>query len=272
MSLTYGFCLDDLSSTYNSAQFSDAFNAVFGEGITQSGAKLAVSINGFTLTAAKGYALVAGRWVNNDEPFALAVEAPLNTRDRTDALVARVDYEARKATLEIVQDVKLEKLPDILRNGNEYSIVLSLIRVKRGVTTITPEDVTDTRSDFDLCGEIVPLSDITGKALYVYKFTLSGIDEAVDKITAQIQALIDKADVEIDNLDDQIKKAGSGASVGDLQTARQGPGFGWLLCDGNDVPDEYPELSELLDGTLPDISKLDDRYRTYIFGGAPVEV
>ena len=132
MSLSYGFCLDDQSSMYNSAQFSDAFHAVVGEGITPQGARFSVTVNGFTVKVGSGYALVAGRWLENDEQISMTVKASENNDDRTDALVVRVDYKARKAALEVLVNVEPDKLPEALRNEDEYNVILYLIRVRRG--------------------------------------------------------------------------------------------------------------------------------------------
>ena len=39
MALTYGFCLGDENSQYDSKQFSEAFQSAFGDGITGYGGK-----------------------------------------------------------------------------------------------------------------------------------------------------------------------------------------------------------------------------------------
>lgn len=269
MPLTYGFCLDELSSMYDSKQFSNAFHAITGDGIASGGARLAVTINGFTATVASGYALAAGRWISNDEPLRMTIKASGNNEDRTDALVVRVNYQTRKALLEILVDIDLDKLTKNFRNEQEYSVVLYLIRVRRGSTALTPEDVTDVRADPDLCGTVIPLSAISKNILYIYEFLLSGIDREVDRILDLNQKLVDKANEEITKLDIAIQQAGGGPKTGDLQIVRSPPTPGWLLCDGSPVPKEYPALSALLNGDLPNISG--ERYRTYIFGGSPEE-
>lgn len=267
MSLTYGFCLDEPSSMYDSAQFSGALQSVTGDGVTASGSRLAATINGFSVTVGSGYALAAGRWLENDEPLVLAIQPSGNNDDRTDALVVRVDYTARKAALEVLANVDPSKLPGSLQGEGEYCIVLCLIRVPRGASTLTPEHVTDCRADPALCGTVVPLSSISGDVLYVYDFLRSGIDREVARIIGLSQALADRAAAEIARLDAAIQKAGGGPAVGELQTVRRGPTPGWLLCDGGPVPAEYSILSAMLSGILPNISRAEDRYRTYIYGG-----
>lgn len=271
MALTYGFTL---RPTDSSADFSNALHAITGDGLAQDGGQFALTVNGFTVTIATGYAFAAGRWVQNDEPYRMAVQPAGNNADRTDALVARVDYQERKATLEILVDVDpaaIRSDPSILRNDDEYSVFLYFIHVKRGATSLTPNDVTDLRDDPMLCGHIVPLSSIAGKVLYVYNFLLSGIDEEVARLVGLSEKLCEKADKAISELDEAIKNAGGAPEIGELLTSRKAPTpeNEWVLCDGGNVPETYPALSEMLDGALPNLSAATDRYRTYIYGGEP---
>lgn len=270
MSLTYGFALGGLTT---SKEFSYALHAVVGDGVAPPGGRLALSVNGFTVTVSSGYALAAGRWVENEDPLTMNVQISGNTDDRTDALVVRADYAARTAGLELLVDVDPDAIranPAILRNDEAYSVFLYFIRVRRGVTSLTPADVTDLREDGALCGRVVPLSAIAGDVLRVYEFLLSGIDNEVARILGLGDQVAQKADTAIAELDKAIRQAGGTADVGELLTSRRppAPAEEWLLCDGGAVPAEYPALSTMLGGTLPNIPGT--RYQTYIYGGAPV--
>ncbi len=147
------------------------------------------------------------------------------------------------------------------------------IRVRRGATSLTLEDVTDLREDPALCGRLVPLSAIAGDVLYLDDFLTSGIDREVARLLAMSEKVVQKADAAIVELDEAIQQAGGTAAVGELCTARQPPlpEAEWLLCDGSAVPDAYDTLKTMLGGTLPNLSREGDRYRTYIYGGTPKE-
>lgn len=270
MSLSYGFCLGEQSSVYSSEQVAAAFRAVAGDGISPNRARMAVSVNGFTVTVGTGYALAAGHWLENDEPLTIGLEPASNNEDRIDALVVRVDQQTRKAALEILVDVDLDKLPGKLRTDKTYSIVLYLIRVRRGVTYLTPEDVTDMRTDPASCGTVVPLSAIAGNVSYIYDYLTGGIDAEVARLIGLSDKVITKADAAIAELDTTIQQAGGTASIGELMTARHRPlpEAEWLPCDGSAVPARYPALSVMLEGALPAIQG--ERYKTYIYGGVPV--
>ena len=272
MALTYGFALRTID---NSVDFSGALNAVTGDGVSRRGGRLAASVNGFTVTLSSGYALAAGRYLGSDEPYPMTIGPPSNNKDRVDALAVRADYEARRATLEVIADVdpsEIQRDPSTVRNGEQYCILLYLIRVRRGVTSLVPDDVTDLRDDADLCGRVAPLSSIAGDAIRTYQFLTGGIDSEVERLISLSNAVIAKADAAILELDKAIKQAGGGAETGELMTSRRSPSEpGWLLCDGSAVPEGFPELSAILGGVLPKLSNPDDRYRTYIFAGTRKE-
>lgn len=275
MSLSYGFALQP---TDDSSDFANALHVITGDGITASGSQFALTgINGFTVTLSTGYALAAGRWLENDEPYRLTVEPSKNNADRTDALVCRVDYAARKASIEILVDVNPDDIradPAILRNDNEYNVFLYFIHVKRGATSLSPSNITDLRTDGQLCGPVVSYSSVAADVLYVYNFLLSGIDQEVARLIDLSKELEKKADAAIAELDETLQKVSGAAQVGDVITCRRAPsndtdGGAWLICDGGTVPAEYHDLSVLFDGALPNISTAEDRYKTYIFAGAP---
>lgn len=269
MSLTYGF---SLRPEDDSADFANALHAITGDGIALQGGRFNVTVNGFTAKVSSGYAYAAGRWLENDEPLAMALSPPGNNEDRVDALVVRADYEARKAALEIMVDVDPDSIranPGLVRDDTQYAVLLYFIRVRRGATALTPDDVTDLRGDTDLCGVVVPLSAIVGDVLYIYSFLTGGIDAEVARLIGLSNQVIATADAAIVELDEAIQQADGGAEIGELMTSRHPPGeTGWVLCDGGAVPAAYPALSALLAGTLPDIPGA--RYKTYIFGGAAV--
>lgn len=274
MALSCGF---GLGRTTTAADFAGAFHALFGDGVTEYGTQFNLLINGFSVTLYSGYAMAAGYWLENDEPTQIMLGASGNRDDRTDALAVRVNYGERKAELTVLKDINTAAIkadPALIRDSNGYSIILYLISVRRGVSTLTPADVEDVRGDTALCGHIMPLSHIAGSVLYIYNFLTSGIDDRVDAIVAQSNALIAKAAAEILALEQAAEKAGGIPGIGELYMGRRNPtpAGEWMPCNGNPVPARFPALRALLEGTLPDICTTYDRYRTYIYGGEPQAV
>lgn len=272
MALASGFCL--AAELYDSQDFSGAFHALAGDGVAGYGSGFSLAVNGFTVTVSSGYAFAAGRWLENREPLALTIPPSGNTDDRTDAVAVRVDYAAKTAALTVIPGVdagKLRESPALLRDGGQYCIVLYLVRVRRGATTLSPDDFEDLRQNPALCGRVTPLSEVSGGALRVYGFLTSGIDREVARVLAAGDRVLADGDARLRELDRAIRRAGGAAAVGEVRFSRRKPvpESEWLLCDGGTIPAQYPALAALLGGALPDISGENDRYRAYICGGTP---
>lgn len=272
MSLSYGFAI---RPTDSSADFANALYNFAGDGVSQHGGRFSLTVNGFRVTVSAGYAFAAGRWLENDEPLSLTIQPPGNSEDRTDAIAARVDYESKTVRLEVLTGVDVAAIrndPSTIRSDTEYSIILYLVRVRRGATSLSASDITDVRADGGLCGTVAPLSSVSGDVFKVYQFLASGIDAEVDRIVDMSNGIIKKADEDIAELDERIKSADGAPQVGELlyTCIPPTPQREWLLCDGSAVPAQYPKLSGLLGGALPNIPG--DRHRIYIYGGKPIGV
>lgn len=270
MSLTFGFCLGESGTKNDSAQFSDAFHAVFGDGITLYRNQFSITLNGFSTSLAPGYAVAAGRWLKNEDSHTLTLPTAGNTRDRWDALAARVDYAARKVSLEVLVDVDpgaLRADQSAVRGEDSYSLILYFIHVRRGATTLAPDDVTDVRGEENLCGYLLPLAQAAEKVLYVYEYLVSGLDLRLEELMDRGAKAIRTGDRAIAYLDRQAEEV-TGNALGDvlLSAVQPTPQRNWLLCNGAAVPEGYPALSELLDGVLPNLPQEDGRLRAWVFG------
>lgn len=275
MPLSYGFCLGDITSEYTSAQFSDAIHSITGSGISLEGAQFSVTVSGFNATVASGYALAAGRWLQNDSPHTLAMPPSGSNGDRVDALAVHVDYKERKVfltVLEGVDPVAIRENLGIIRGETEYNLILFFVRIRRRATTLSPEDITDVRAEEGLCGCITPLSHISADVLYVYEFLTGGIDREIQRILDMGKAVEDKANSAIAALDEAISRK-RGVAIGDVivTLSHPVPQREWLLCNGGLVPAEYAALYTMLGGRLPNIRRDDERFKGYIYGGTPVD-
>ncbi len=276
MSLTYGFCLGAEDTLYTSQQFSEAFHALVGDGICPNGTEFALTLDGgFRLTVGTGFALIHGRWMENDAPFSLTLPPSGNNADRYDAVAAKIDYTAKRGTLTVlvgIDPAALRKNPAIIRNDQEYSIILYLLHVRRGATSVIANDVEDVRADAGLCGKITPVRSIALDVLKIYDFLTSGIDAEVSRILGLAEAEIEKGQAAVNRLDAAIRNR-KGVEIGDVvkSLSNPKPEEEWLLCSGGRVPAEYTELREMLGGFLPDIRHEDERFHSFIYGGPPGE-
>ncbi|MCI8857215.1 MAG: hypothetical protein HFH26_11845 [Clostridiaceae bacterium] len=271
MALSYGFCL---GGETNSSQFSEAFFQLVGDGITPDGMQFTAALKGFTLTVQPGYALVSGRWVKSDWPYVFTLQASGHHADRTDAVAIRIDYAERKAVLVVLGDIDIDAVredPSILRTEDEYCILLYLIRIRRGVTVLSDEDMTDLRDDPVFCGRMMPLSEASGQVIYVHDYFAEGLD-------AELEALLTYGDETLQDAADRVAALKALAAsrhiapgIGELRTAytHPAPVSEWILCSGGNVPEGYPALNDLLNGRLPSLSNTNSRRKTYIYGGSP---
>ena len=85
------------------------------------------------------------------------VELPAadGTRTRMDRIVLRYDAAARKTSLLVLEgapDSASPTAPEITRTALVYDLCLAEIRRTAGSTAVTSADITDTRTDEDVCG------------------------------------------------------------------------------------------------------------------------
>lgn len=272
MALSCGFCLGEEAVDYDSQQFSESLHALVGNGVCQYGTQFELKQNGgFSVLIGAGFALIHGRYLKNDGLFPLEIPPSGNSADRYDAIAARVDYAAKTAELTVLVGVDPEALrkdPSPIQNGQTYSILLYLVHIRRGASSIRASDITDIRGEAVLCGYVRPAQAIAADTLYIYDFLTSGIDREVARLIGLSQAVLSKGNAAINRLNTAIQRR-TGNEVGDILTSlgRPEPAEEWFLCNGGLVPDAYEKLSEMLGGVLPDIRHADERFRSYIYGG-----
>lgn len=260
MALSYGLCLGAANAKYTAEQFSQSMQNVAGDGVCQWGSGFLASVSGLALTLGSGFALAQGHWVMNDAPITLSVSPAYNHRDRQDIAAVQVDHAVRRVSLVLLEDADPSRLPE-----EPYTVPLYLLRVKRGATNLLPADLTDLRK------RIGTLQALSAPGLRAYDFVTGGINREVERILGLGQAVIDKGDRAIADLDSAIANAGGMPEVGELLISRHhpAPAVQWLLCNGGEVPPEYPGLRSVLGDALPDIPLYGPRYGWYIFAGEP---
>lgn len=96
-----------------------------------------------------------GRSIIMEQPVTLTLTAADPTRTRIDRIVLRYDAAARKTSLQVLEgtpDSASPTAPEITRTALVYDLCLAEIRRTAGSTAVTSADITDTRTDEDVCG------------------------------------------------------------------------------------------------------------------------
>lgn len=130
-------------------------------GVYSAEEDFAVTIAGeLSLTVSAGQAWVRpsrfkGRSIIMEQPTTLALTAADPVRTRIDRVVLRYDAAARQTRLQVLEgtpDSASPTAPAITRTALVYDLCLAEITRPAGSAAISAADVTDTRTDEDICG------------------------------------------------------------------------------------------------------------------------
>lgn len=150
---------------YNATQLSSIFEGLISSGVyLKVGNKLAVQPNSeMTIKINTGRGWFGGRWVNNDANEILEIEAADPISNRYCAVCVRVDLttEARKAEpyLKYSAFATNPTKPTMERTDSVKEYCLAYVYIPANATSITAENIEDTRGNSDLCGWVSVLVD-----------------------------------------------------------------------------------------------------------------
>ena len=146
--------------TYD-ADDASGYLATRQSGVYSAEEDFAVSISGeLSLTVSAGQAWVRpsrfkGRSIIMEQPTTLTLTAADPVRTRIDRVVLRYDAAARQTRLQVLEgtpDSASPTAPAITRTALVYDLCLAEITRPAGSTAITAANLTDTRTDEDVCG------------------------------------------------------------------------------------------------------------------------
>lgn len=171
---TYGFFNSvNGDRTYNAEQMSHIFEGLISDGVYEGvGNKLAVQPNsGMVVQIATGRGWFDKRWVNNDAPYTMTVEASDVTLNRYCAVVIKVD--TTNGVRSAVPYLKYSSFatnptkPTMTRTSTIKEYCLAYIYIPAKATAISASNIEDTRQNTSLCGWVTGLIDqITPDTLY----------------------------------------------------------------------------------------------------------
>ena len=139
---------------YFSAQFAAYFalfvkSGVFGSPTNQ----LRVSNgSGLSVEVAPGWAFINGYWYYNSEELILPVVPNVSSSTRTDSVICRWSSSDRRISV-IIQTGSTE----VTRTDSVYDLLLAEIVVPAGAVSISMSNITDKRTDENVCGLVTHL-------------------------------------------------------------------------------------------------------------------
>lgn len=152
--------LGDWDRKYLAEQFARYFSKFVSTGVMNDTPNQlrVIAGSGMNVVVSIGFALINGYWCYNDELLSLNV--PLNETPSTRYDSVRLRWNATTRHIEIIYIAD-----DIVnvRNDMYYDLQIAQIKVDPSTSAISDDDITDTRSNTELCGliDIVKASDIS---------------------------------------------------------------------------------------------------------------
>ncbi|WP_010305421.1 hypothetical protein [Kurthia senegalensis] len=142
------------------SDFADYFGSVLSSGLLHENNKygLQVTVNSGTLTinVAVGKALIKGYSYENTNDLTLTHSLPEQTLDRIDRVVLRLDLRNANRFIKVFVKEGVSATapvaPDLQRDNYVYELSLATVRLRANTSSISANDITDTRALEDICG------------------------------------------------------------------------------------------------------------------------
>lgn len=154
---------------YTADEFAEYFRQFLSSGVyakdNQAGLRVEANGENMQVKITKGNAFIEGYMYKVDtEPLVLTVDTADPTLDRIDRVVIRLDKTLEKRYIKAfvltgTPDMEA-KVPTLTKNENIYEISLARITVTAGKSFIEQMQITDERSNEDVCGFVSSLISI----------------------------------------------------------------------------------------------------------------
>ena len=158
--INYGFFnAVDGDRTYNADDFNEFFNGIISDtGVYKKsgGALQVVPGAGFSVKVQTGRGRIDQHWFALSADESITLEAADIALARYDAIVFRLDDNARTITLQTIKGTPAATptKPAIKRIEGIYDICVAYVYIAAGATSIAQSAIEDTRDDTDLCGYV----------------------------------------------------------------------------------------------------------------------
>lgn len=146
---------------YNAEQMTLYFEGLISNGIYEDvGEKFHVTAGeGMSVIVGTGRAMIKSRWVKNDAPITLQIDAADTSMNRYDVIFLRYNAVTREIGLVLVKGENSSGVPDTphyIRNNDIYDLQIAVIKVMKNTTAITQDMIVDFRMS-SLCGFVTGL-------------------------------------------------------------------------------------------------------------------
>lgn len=188
MSLRYGFFDSEITGydeegmpIFDRAESSD-FLAMFIHQIITDGVLAdpttsfqVVADAGMNIKVKPGFGIVRGRFAYDNQDLSITLEDAHATYKRIDRIVLRANYLNRCCEIICKTGTPAASpvAPELIRpaSGDYYELSLATIAINSNQTVITQSNITDTRWDSSVCGEVTQAIDHIDTSVFYAQFT-----------------------------------------------------------------------------------------------------
>lgn len=112
-----------------------------------------VTVNGMNALVSEGNAFINGAFFPSAEKT-LTIESASGSYDRYDSIVIEFNSADRKVSLKVLKGGSDSRWITPSRTSSVYQLVIAVIHVKKGSTSLSQSNVSDTRADTWYCGYV----------------------------------------------------------------------------------------------------------------------
>ena len=151
-----GFPFDSINHdrTMSSASFRKLFRSFFTNGIFNTDDFYVTANNSMKLTVGTGNACINGAFYPVSDNVTLTIDSSSGTFDRYDAIAIEFNLTDRQFYIKVVKGGTDGKWPYPKRTDSIYQLFIAVIHVRKGITSLVQNDVSDTRGDSWYCGYV----------------------------------------------------------------------------------------------------------------------
>jgi hypothetical protein len=151
-----GFPFDSINHdrTMSSASFRKIFRSFFTNGIFNTDDFYVTANNSMNVTVGVGNACINGAFYPVSDNVTLTIDSSNGTFDRYDAIAIEFNLTDRQFYIKAVKGGSDSQYPRPVRTDSVYQLFVAVVKVTKGTTSLTQENVNDLRDDSNYCGYV----------------------------------------------------------------------------------------------------------------------
>lgn len=189
--------IDD-DRVYFAEDFARHLAKYFTNGIFNNELKV-IANNDMTVTIQEGDANIEGYRYTNTASLTKTIDTADGSLKRIDNVVIRLDLTNRLISAQIIKGTFSDNpsAPSLVRSSTIYDLKLAEVYIGNGVTSITQANITDTRFNKNMCGNVVSTVE-TIDTTDVYNQLYTKFEEIIQQETTEFTAWFNRIKNQLD--------------------------------------------------------------------------